>query len=183
VWASTDEYADAWTAQFLGSEATLATLPDFFPATSWQFLQASAPPASFEPPRAEVLEDSTHDGRRTVRVRLRSPRGASVLQLGIERGDGLLACRLNGQTLDLGGDALTGQEKWLVLRYWGLKERGAELTFESKAGWPITIRAVDQSYGLSSFDHPYAARAPGMMPVQFGFGLTDMTLVGTTLRY
>jgi hypothetical protein len=184
VWASTDEYADAWTARFLGSDAALAGLPEFFPAANWQFLQAAAPAAPLAPPRAEVLEDATRDGLRIVRVRLRSARGASVLQLGIERGAGLLACRLDGQPLDLSGDSVPGQEKWLVLRYWGFKGRGAELTFESKAGWPINIRAVDQSYGLSSLpDYQYAARPPALMPVQFGFGLTDMTLVGTTLRY
>jgi hypothetical protein len=183
VWASTDEYADEWTAQFLGADAAPAALPDFFPASSFQFLQAAAPAAHFDPPRAELLEDSTRDGLRTLRVRVRSARGAPLMQLGVERGDWLQAASLNGRPLEAGGDA-SGPAKWLVVQYWGLKEQGAELTLVGRPGAPVTLRAVDQSYVLAPLsDRPYTARGPGVMPAQFGFGLTDATLVSKTFTY
>ncbi|HEX8148748.1 MAG TPA: MFS transporter [Pyrinomonadaceae bacterium] len=183
VWASTDEYADDWTAQFLGADAAHAALPDFFPASSFQFLQAPAPAAPFEPPRAELLEDSTRDGRRTLRVRVSSARGAPLLQLGVERGDWLQAASLGGRPLEPIGDARV-TAKWLVVQYWGLKEGGAELTLVGRPGATVTLRAVDQSYGLAPLsDRPYAARGPGVMPAQFGFGLTDATLVSKTFTY
>ncbi|HEX8188562.1 MAG TPA: M20/M25/M40 family metallo-hydrolase, partial [Pyrinomonadaceae bacterium] len=183
VWASTDEEGDDWTKQFLGADAAHAALPDFFPASSFQFLQAPAPAAPFEPPLAELLEDSTRDGRRTLRVRLRSARGAPLMQLGVERGDWLQAASLNGRALEPIGDT-HGASKWLVIQYWGLKEGGAELTLVGRPGAPVTIRAVDQSYGLAPLtDRPYAARGPGVMPAQFGFGLTDATLVSKTFTY
>lgn len=181
VWASTDENVDEWTAQFLGAEAAHAALPDFFPASSFQFLQAPAPATPFEPPRAELLEDSTRDGLRTLRVRVRSERGAPLLQLGVERGDWLQSASLNGRPLE--PDA-PGKAKWLIVQYWGLKEQGAELTLVGTPGAPVTIRAIDQSYGLASTtDRTYAARGPAVMPAQFGFGLTDATLVSKTFTY
>ena len=183
VWASTDENVDHWTAQFLGSEAAPATLPEFFPASSYQFLQAAAPAAAFEAPRAELLEDSSRDGLRTLRVRFVSARGAPILQLGVERGDWLQSASLNGRPLEPDGNA-PGPAKWLIVQYWGLKEQGAELRLVGKGGAPVTIRAIDQSYGLASpIDRPYAARGPGVMPAQFGFGLTDATLVSKTFTY
>lgn len=181
VWASTDENVDEWTAQFLGAEAAHATLPDFFPMSSFQFLQAPASAAAFEPPRVELLEDSTRDGLRTLRVRVRSERGAPLLQLGVERDDRLQSASLNGRPLEPDSN---GPAKWLIVQYWGLKEQGAELTLVGKPGAPVTIRAIDQSYGLASAtDRPYAARGPAVMPAQFGFGLTDATLVSKTFTY
>jgi hypothetical protein len=183
VWASTDEEADDWTAQFLGANAAHAELPDFFPASTFQFLQAAASSAPFEPPRAELLEDSTRDGLRTLRVRVRSARGAPLLQLGVERGDWLQAASLNGRPLEPGTGG-SGPGQWLVVQYWGLKEQGAELTLVGKPGAQVTIRAIDQSYGLAPLtDRPYAARGPSVMPAQFGFGLTDATLVSKKFTY
>ena len=183
IWASTDENADDWTAQFLGAEAAHAALPDFFPGSSFQFLQAAAPAAPFEPPRAELLEDSTRDGLRILRVRFVSARGAPLLQLGVERGDWLQSASLNGRPLEPDGNA-PSPAKWLIVQYWGLKEQGAELTLVGKPGAPVTIRAIDQSYGLASPpDRLYAARGSGVMPAQFGFGLTDATLVSKTFTY
>jgi len=179
VWASTDENVDHWTAQFLGTEAARAVLPEFFPASSYQFLQASAPAAAYEAPRTELLEDSTRDGVRTLRVRFVSARGAPLLQFAVDRGDWLQSASLNGRPLEPDSAA-----KWLIVQYWGLKEQGAELTLVGKPGATITIRAIDQSYGLASpTDRPYTARGPGFMPAQFGFGLTDATLVSKTFTY
>ena len=183
VWASTDENMDQWTAQFLGAEAAHAALPDLFPGSSFQFLQSPAPAVSFEPPRAELLEDSTRDGLRTLRVRVHSERGAPLLQLGVERGDWLQSASLNGRRLEPDSNA-SGTAKWLVVQYWGLKEQGAELTLIGTPGARVTIHAIDQSYGLATTtDRPYTARGPGLMPAQFGFGLTDVSLVSKTFTY
>lgn len=148
VWASIDDGPDEWTSQFFAPSAKRAVLDKYFVFSSRKYLQAEAAAAPFEPPTVELLGERTDEGRRTLHLRVSSPRRAPVVMLHLEN-EGVVEAVINGRRVDPAYMAVTeeGKAHW-GLRYYGVPAGGVELILTVKSSAPLKFRCVDQSYGL-----------------------------------
>lgn len=178
VWATTDGAPDSWTQQFFNG-ANNAPLSEYFPFNSRPFLQAQAPVAQLDAPQVEVVNDETNNNQRTLRLRVKSPRQAQIVTLAVEADAQVTSSSVNGKEIKgRYGDGIP----W-ALRYYGLPREGIEVTLvSSKAGTPINVRVVDQSYGLPS-GGPISVqpRPENMMPAMLPF--TDSTFVTKSYKF
>jgi len=84
VWASADEKPDNWTSQFFSVGFERSTLIEYFPSNTRRFLKTEAPLISVAPPVAALLDNSTTDGIRTLRMHISSPRLASAISIYVD---------------------------------------------------------------------------------------------------
>src|SRR5208282_5520746 len=99
--------------QYLSATPTHGKLPDFVP--DWyplQFLQHEAPTIALAPPLAELLEDSSDGGVRTLHLHISTPRHARTLEVGIAQTE-VLSASVNGH--DLGKPS---EMRWLQPGHW-----------------------------------------------------------------
>ncbi|HYO62473.1 MAG TPA: M28 family metallopeptidase [Pyrinomonadaceae bacterium] len=182
VWASTDAAADSWTAQFLGGNAERGPLNEYLPTTYAGFLRSTAPAGEFQTSNVELLEDATRGDLRTVRLRLTSPHPVLRVSVSGETNQQVFGTTVNGRRVESGGErAGVGASAW-GLQYWSPPPSGVELTLELKAGLPLALRVVDQSFGLPQL--PGAAHTPrpaDMMPAPSPN--SDATLVSKTYTF
>ena len=129
------------------------------------YLQAPAPVASFKPPEAQLLEDITANGARHLRLRLVSPRGAE--RISVQINGEVLGAAVDGKRLDSNTAASAPQKSWSLI-YLAPPKEGIELALETKAVPPLTLRLVDESYGLPQLNGvTFTNRPSHMMPAPF----------------
>ncbi|PYS87926.1 MAG: hypothetical protein DMF64_21855 [Acidobacteria bacterium] len=176
VWASTDAQADVWTAQFL-PQATRRNMAEFFPLRTPELLAAAAPAAQLAAPNVELLADQQQAGVRSLRLKITSPRRAPIISIGVESDGEVQGTMLNGKRLELiPAGARPGSAHQWGLRYYALPAEGIELTLETKSQEPLTLKVVDQSYGLPALPGVvYQPRPAHLIPAAVPF--TDSTLV------
>jgi hypothetical protein len=145
---------------------------------------APAPGWSAPGPQAAVVADSVVDGKRHVRLRLTSPRGAPVMGVFVPAGAGLESVQLDGEPVPLGdngkrrpgGAPGTG---WRPFTLHTLAPQGTEMEVVLGATQPMDWYLVDQSYELPpSAGGLLAARPKISAPLQGGNG----TLVSRKVR-
>jgi hypothetical protein len=179
VWASTDPRPDVWTAQFFGRTPGVGTLEAYFPGLPRPFMKQEAQAISVAAPEVKVLEDNSHDGVRTLRLKVVSPRQAPMVSIYADAEANLQRVAVNGRQVDndaVAPQAGVGRQAPWVLRYYGLPEEGIELVLEVKSSAPLKLRLVDQSYGLPTVGgSPVTERPEGTMPATQPYG--DSTLV------
>ena len=173
LWISSDTQPDEWTEQFFGKKPERGPLADPFPLSRRAYLQVPAPVASFKPPEAQVLEDVAANGLRHLRLHFASPRGAERISVQINAE--ILSATVDGKSLT--SDPITSepQKNWSLF-YLALPKEGIELVVETRSAPPLTVRVVDESYGLPPFEGAMlTGRPPQMMPAPFF--RSDFTLV------
>ena len=141
---------------------------------------APAPAYGLARPALRLLSDVTVGDRRTVRVRVRSERGAAVLSLLVHTVVGSLSASVDGH--ELGGRDTTlldvSTVRW-SFDFYAPPPEGVVVTLDFAAGPRVLLRAVDLTYGLpAGAAGAYPARPAGMLPGRLG----DGTLTETTLR-
>jgi hypothetical protein len=180
AWQTVDR-VDGWTAQFLPDAPRYTFGAGYFPEMGLRTTVAqAAPPLRLPPPVLRVVSDTTMGDRRTVRLRLRSPRGAEVVSLLVHSVVGGLTASVDGLPLQ-GSDTtiLDGTTVRWWLDYYAPPPAGVVVTLRFAAGPEVLLRAVDFSYGIPpQLAGQYAGRPPGMLPGRIG----DGTLVERTLR-
>ena len=179
-WQTVDR-VDGWTASsFAGTCAARSRMPYFPQMGVRSTIAAAAPPVPLPAPLIEVLRDSTTGDRRTVRLRLRSPRGAPVVSLLVHSVVGGLTASVDGLRLqDWDTTILDGTTVRWWFDYYAPPPDGVVVTLRFAAGPEVLLRAVDFSYGIPpQLAGQYDGRPPGMLPGRIG----DGTLVETTLR-
>jgi hypothetical protein len=73
---------DPWAAQYVSASPERTISGDYFALRGeFPLFQHEAPMLALEPPDARLIEESTQDGKRVLRLLLRSPRHARELQL------------------------------------------------------------------------------------------------------
>ncbi len=179
-WQTVDRIDD-WTGQFL-QEALRRPFQDaYFPQLGVRStIVGAAPQVRLAPPVIEVLRDTATGDRRTVRLRLRSPRGAPVISLLVHSVVGALTARVDGLALQ-GWDTtiLDGSTVRWWFDYYAPPPGGVVVTLRFAAGPAVLLRAVDFSYGIPpQLARQYDGRPSGMLPGRIG----DGTLVEQTLR-
>ncbi|MFL5309000.1 MAG: M20/M25/M40 family metallo-hydrolase [Myxococcales bacterium] len=196
LWYSMD--ADANEARWLAS-ATSGPLPRELAAAA-SFARApavplpwaprvqaySAPAPAFPLARPElVVEDRRSDGgARSIRARLRSPRGASLAGIALPA-ERLTAVRMNGVSVpatpskNLVGAAYGDSRSWRGYVCTTTGSEGVRIELELSGGEPVDAYLWDGSSGLPEQGAALlSARAEWAVPFQTG----DRTLVVTKIR-
>jgi len=180
LWQTTDRIDD-WTGQFLREGPARAFRDAYFPQMGVRpTVVGAAPQVRLAAPLIEVLRDATTGDRRTVRLRLRSVRGAEVVSLLVHSVVGGLTASVDGLPLQ-GWDTtiLDGTTVRWWFDYYAPPPGGVVVTLRFAAGPEVLLRVVDFSYGIPpQLAGQYDARPPGMLPGRIG----DGTLVERTLR-
>jgi hypothetical protein len=112
---------------------------------------APAPPLNAPGPALAVLADSVADGKRHLRLRLTSPRGARVGTVFIPQEAKVEAIEVEGETLPLGGrpgGPPPRQRGWRPITYHTLSAAGAEIDVVLGATQPADWYVVDLTYDL-----------------------------------
>jgi hypothetical protein len=183
VWASTDARPDEWTSQFFQAGAKREALAEFFPFRSGDFLTGNAPAATLLPPALEVLSDTNENGVRRLKLRATSPRGASVLTVYVESDAEVADPAINGRLLEasnaVGQD---GPKKQWGFRYYAVPPEGVEWAFTTKSTNRLTVKLIDQSYGLPGIPNSsFAARPENSMASLAPFD--DSTLASKSFAF
>ena len=180
VWQSIDR-VDDYTRPFLGKLPQHPMLPEYFPQLGPRLtVSAPAPAYGLPRPTLQLLSDVTVGDRRTVRVRLRSERGAAVLSLVVHTIVGNLSASVDGH--ELGGrdtTLLDGSTVRWSFDFLAPPPQGVVVTLDFAAGPRVLLRAADFTYGLpAGAAGRYPVRPAGMLPGRIG----DGTLAESLLR-
>jgi len=179
AWLTTEERLDPWTAAHFNDDRPAA--PSFaLPGQGVITRESPAPPLDLAPPRLELLEDTTGDGRRTLRMRLGSARSAPFALVWVASETEILGASVDGRRVDeKGGFRSTADEPW-GFTFNGLPAGGIEWSLEVRPGAPVALRVVDRSYALPA-SLLRAERPPDRMPMSFR--IADSTFVAADFRY
>jgi hypothetical protein len=178
IWASYDEAPDAWTAQFLGADAEKGAVTDYVDASE-PLLYSEAPVVSLEAPDAELLDDSTGDGMRTLRVRITPPPRATLLAVTTDAEERVVGAAVDGKRVPNDTSDDGGPPAW-ALNYWSPPPEGVELTLEVEGTEPLTLTARAATPGLPTIPgESYQDRPPDMMPRRY----EDRTLVSKSFTF
>jgi hypothetical protein len=130
---------------------------------------APAPPLAAPGPELAVLADSIVDGKRHLRLRLTSPRGAPVATVFIPNAAQVESLQVDGETVPMGGDTAKGgaarrprrtPRGWRDVTYHTLPPQGGVLDVVLGSREPADWYVVDRSYELpASAQGLLAARA------------------------
>lgn len=133
-------------------------------------VEAPAPALAAPGPELTVLASSVVDGRRHLKLRLTSPRGAPVVSVYLPTSAGIEEARIDGRPVPpppAGRFAPTPD--WRGLADVTLAPGGCELQLVLKATGPLTCYVIDISPGLPPSGRPLlAARPPAAAPVREG---------------
>lgn len=144
-----------------------------------QFMRARVAPAPVLPvsgPELTVLENAPANGKRRLRLRLVSRRGAPVGTLYIPAAARLESLRIDGHPVENGLEAVAG---WHRVSHLTMPPQGAELEVVLGEAAPQDWFVADSSYGLPPQGEALAkARGPAAVPIQDG----DTTLVSRKVR-
>ncbi|HEX8889428.1 MAG TPA: M20/M25/M40 family metallo-hydrolase [Pyrinomonadaceae bacterium] len=184
VWASVDRKADAWTSQFFNADVAEGVLPEFFSTNSTgKYLKSPAPVEALAAPNIEVIEDSSQDGVRKLRLHITSPRHANLLSLYVDSKAEVLRATVNGRPIDdqQTSVALKRARQW-SLRYYSVPPEGIEVSAEIKTAEPLKLRVVDQSYGLPELQgKSVTARPDNIIPAPIS--ITDSSFVSKSFTF
>lgn len=140
-WASSDPVPHPWVQHFTGSGERMP-LPQIFPYSGRTYFQADTESLELEPPEVQVVEDSTSNGIRTLRLQLTSPRGGHCLTVYLEKGTMVMSTSLNGNHLT---DRFQADWIW-ALEVLGVAEEGIELEFQVLSGQAVKLLVVDLAH-------------------------------------
>lgn len=182
AWGSADPRPDEWTSQFLTADVKRDRMADFFPFGSREYLTRQAAPVALEAPRAEVLSDETSGAERRLKLRVTSPRAAPIVSFYFDETSGASRPSVNGRELAPDAAATAGAGRRWTLRYYALPPEGIELSVVVKAGQPLRLRMVDQSYGLpEGLTSGARPRPQGLFPMPLPYN--DSTMVGKVYSF
>lgn len=169
IWMSCDPQADAWTSKYFQGKESHQVLTQFFPALPNCIVHSGTPIAAPAPriplahPEAVKIEERVTAKDRTVRLRIRSLRGAPILWITLRK-KGLQGIRLDGGELT---DPPTSKlAHRLIARtvdlqtFTGIRlqamDRPIELEVRLDAGVLLEIHLADQDTNLAAM--------PGFIP-------------------
>jgi hypothetical protein len=136
---------------------------------------APAPALNLPAPELTVLADTVTGGKRTVRLRLTSPRGAPVVGLRIPAAAQPESVRMDGEPVPVQGDPRKGppraESSWRLYTLQTVAPQGSEVEVVLGAAQPMDWYVVDQSYDVPPTAQPLlAARPKDAVAVQDGNG-------------
>lgn len=172
-WACFAERADPWIAQFVGNAPEKGRLPGFYPDwIPFPLLLHEAPALDLVPPVATLVDSSTSEGVRTLRVAIKSPRGGRTVTV-LALGPGVLESWVDGRSLGSDADIRWGSPTW-SFGYSHPPPSGFELKLRLKGTAPVSLWVVDRTSGLPEVPgRTFTPRPADSMPIHTG----DQTMV------
>jgi len=178
-WEAVDA-VNRWTRQFLPDVARYRYGLAYYPSLGERStISAPAEGDHLLPPEMRVLSDTAAGDRRTVTLLVRPRRPAAILSLLEESVVGSLTASVDGRPLQSRDTTILDATpaRW-YFDYYAPPAEGVVVTLRCQAGRPLTLRAVDYSYGLpAAAARGRSPRPPGMLPGWIG----DGTLVESSL--
>ena len=150
-WASATHTTDHWNKQFF-TKPTIGPFTEFYPANDRRRLTNPATVVNIPSPTAEVLSDSNTATARTLRLKLKSVRGAAGFEIGLMVNDtaGVQAILLNNEPVKPNRLSLPkGQGFLLQVVCNGLPlNKEMTLTVRTRPGASLRLLLYDQSMSL-----------------------------------
>ena len=183
AWASSDNALDPWTKQFFSSELKKAPLTEVFSKRSSRiFFQSPAPAETLAAPQLELLHDHKQNDLRILRMRLTSPRQATVMSVYLESVAEVVGSSVNGKRINLPASVSKDAGSNWELRYYAVPQEGIEISFEIKAVEPVKLRLVDQTYGLpQTLNKSWEPRPATVIPAALPY--SDSTFVSKSFIF
>jgi hypothetical protein len=183
VWASSDKKPDAWTKQFFSSDIKKSPLTAVFAKDSTRpFFQSPAPSESLPAPEIELLDDRIQNGVRALRMRVTSPRQATVMSLYLDSDAEVVGSSVNGKQITQQGSTSKGPHYSWSVRYYAVPPEGAEIGLKIKTAEPIKLRLVDQTYELpKALEGTWEARPSDVIPAPLPYN--DSTFVSKSFIF
>jgi hypothetical protein len=170
IWATYDPSADAWTSQFLGSDADTGPVTDHLPGVRQPLLHTEAPTVNLAGPTLRFIDDSRGNGVRTLRARVIGPPQSSVLT--VTANAPIIDAEVDGVQIPDVNDQDDGGFSW-KLDYWSPSIQGFELILRLEDGQQVTLTATAGTTGLPAPpDRSHRDRPAHMMAAA-----EDMTMV------
>jgi hypothetical protein len=139
-WVSPDHDLDAWTVQFFPAGASRGA------DGLWS---SPAPIAALTAPDAAVVADTQTGDHRALVLHLRSPRGATDLDVLVRAPGPIITVSVGGKELDL-REYLPARDGVLRLSYNAIEPAGVELRLVVRAAGRVSVVLADTSDGLPS---------------------------------
>jgi Peptidase family M28 len=172
-WVSSDRHLDDWKAQIMGANARQQQVEFGLSPVSNGF---SAPAPLVNLPALEVqrLEQSTSSSKSTLRLRLKSPRQASIAYIDLTTQGTISRAEIDRKPLDL--TPLTPKQRQaLKFIFFGLPQEGIELNLELTNSQSVRMKLEDYTWGLPTISgKAIAPRPTDLMPAP---GHPDYTIV------
>jgi hypothetical protein len=163
IWVSFDEAPDAWTSQFLGADAKEGSVADYLGGE--EALHGEAPTVALPAPSIELLDDTTRDGVRTLRMRVSAPPKTNLIVVEADAEAQVVDATVNEKRIPEEPLHDRGPSAW-ILHYWNPSSEGIDLTLEVKGTEPLTITARSGTPGLPAIPgKSYPDRPPDTMPI------------------
>jgi hypothetical protein len=170
-WVSSDRHLDPWKTQIMGANARQQQVEFGLSPVSTGF---SAPAPVMNLPALEVqrLESSTSGSKTTLRLRLKSPRQASIAYIDLTTQGTLERAQIDRQPLT---PLAPKQRQALKFIFFGLPPAGIELNLELTNSQSVQMKLEDYTWGLPAISGKEIAPRPAdLMPAP---GHPDYTIV------
>jgi hypothetical protein len=178
-WISAGDTLDRWTATFFAGTPAAVDFepsPASLPNRGFHAFSGPAPRLNLASPDVVIEEDRAEGGGRVLAVRVRSPRGAPDLQVGVAAAAPIVAVTLDEvavRPLDRGS---SGAGRVRVIG-WATGVEGLRLRLTLGGQGAVRFSLADYSNGLPAQASP-APRPPDTMPAPFDWA--DPTEVRVT---
>lgn len=172
-WVSSDRHLDPWKTQIMGTNVRQQQIEFGLSPVSTGF-SAPAPVVNLPTLEVQRLEPPTSSSKSTLRLRLKSPRQASIAYIDLATQGTIQRAEIDRKPLDL--TPLTSKQRQaLKFIFFGLPPEGFELTLELTNSQSVQMKLEDYTWGLPSLSGKAIAPRPGdLMPAP---GHPDYTIV------
>jgi hypothetical protein len=140
-WMSSDPAPDEWTAQFFPPGTPRADVTDFFPNFRRPCLKAPAPVATLTGADVRVSADFIQNGRRRLSLQITSPDHAPTIKVKVISDTEIFAASVFDQPV-------SGLRRGWEITFKVFPRDGAELVLELPPEGPLTLKVVEQHFGL-----------------------------------
>jgi hypothetical protein len=172
-WISSDRHLDSWKAQIMGANARQQQV-EFALSPASSGFSAPAPVINLQALEVERLEPPTGSRKSTLRLRLKSPRQASIAYIDLTTQGTIQRAEIDRKPFDL--TPLTPkQRQTLKFIFFGLPPEGIELNLELNNSQSVEMKLEDYTWGLPAISGKAIAPRPAdLMPAP---GHPDYTIV------
>ncbi|MBC8506633.1 MAG: M28 family peptidase [Anaerolineales bacterium] len=186
TWFSAGFVQDEWTRQFYTTEPELEAVGNLFPiakSSGFPVMRGEASFVDLPAPEVEILDDQISGDMRTLKLILRSPRGAEVMLFDVEPYQAVRAATIADKRIE----APPSERHLWSLTYYAVPSEGIQITLELDPALTVQLQVSDQTWDLTadvldSLGSEYQPRPADMMPMpNFDYGtvvVKTLTLEG-----
>ena len=148
AWASADDATDEWTMQFFPSNTAKTSLKEYIPLSVNNYRINSAPAIALAPADIRVTNDSTQGDVRVLRLRVTTAHDGISVAIPREANVEVVRAEINGKPVNETRSARGQSLSSWALQFWAPPKQGFDLMLELKGAKPLSLKMVNQSYGL-----------------------------------